>query len=199
MLRSRTSRVRNGFRSCQRLACASGWMLGASALLACGAPETAAVLASTEQPILRGDVDTQHRQVMLLANRAGFLCTGTLIHTEKKTGFLLTAAHCAVDERADGSVVPFAASQFLVIPGTDFEQATTAFSVQAVSVEPGYDGSFALDDIAVVRFSFGSEPVPTPIPPLSASEDELALDDAVLLVGYGQTETGDENSQRRHV
>jgi trypsin len=177
----------------------SGIVLGASALIACGHPADEVGLSRMEQPILRGSVDREHPEVMLLLDQAGFLCTGTVIHVEERTGFLLTAAHCVTEaaERGTG-VVPIPAHQFMIVPGEDFAESTTAFSVNAVHVEPTYDGSFAAD-VAVVRFSFGNEPAPSVIRPLSAAEDELAVADELTLVGYGQTESDDANTQRRSV
>jgi secreted trypsin-like serine protease len=176
--------------------------LGASALMACGNPAgevESATLSRAEQPILGGSIDRAHPEVMLLLDRAGFLCTGTVIHVEQRTGFLLTAAHCVTQaaERGPG-VVPIPADQFMVVPGEDFAESTTAFSVNAVHVEPSYDGSFAAD-VAVVRFSFGNEAPPGVLRPLGAADDELAVDAELELVGYGQTESDEANTQRRSV
>jgi secreted trypsin-like serine protease len=177
------------------------WITGSLlmvALGACSSGNEAMELGHTEQPILRGQLDREHPQVMLLADRAGFLCTGTLIDVQGHTGFLLTAAHCVTEE--DGRATRISPDRFLVIAGNDFETSTTAFPVESIQVHPGYDGSFAVDDVAVVRLDLGSTTPPTPIPPLSAKEDKLEVGDALLLVGYGQTEQSEEeNSVRRHV
>lgn len=175
-------------------------IFAASALSACGSPTDEIAISRLEQKIFGGVVDEAHPEVMLLASRAGFLCSGTVIRVEEGRAFLLTAAHCVTEEVEPGAgVVPMAASQLLVVPGTDFAESTTAFSVDAVSVEPSYDGSFAGADIALVRFFFGGAPPPSAIPPLSSAEDQLAVEDELLLVGYGQTEAEDENTQRRRV
>jgi hypothetical protein len=181
------------------IASAASVVLGATALIGCGQPTEEAEVSRIEQPILRGSIDHEHPEVMLLLDQAGFLCTGTVIHVEGRTGFLLTAAHCVTEaaERGTG-VVPIPANQFMVVPGEDFAESTTAFSVNAVHVEPTYDGSFAAD-VAVVRFSFGNEPAPDVIRPLSSAEDELAVNDELTLVGYGQTESDDANTERRSV
>ena len=164
-------------------------------LVACGDPASdGSVLSHVAQPILGGSADTQHSAVMLLLDRRGFLCTGTVIQAAEQTGFLLTAAHCVTDE-SGASLSP---DDFLVVPGDDFAESTRAFSVESVSVAPGYDGSFAADDIAVVRFF--SEDVPLPaIPVLGPAQDALGVGDALLLVGYGQTETDEDNTLRRQV
>jgi secreted trypsin-like serine protease len=168
-------------------------------LLACGDPAGGVVLADLEQPILRGVVDEDHSAVMLLASRAGFLCSGTVIHVEQGSGFLLTAGHCVTEESPrGGALVPIAASDFVVVPGTDFAEGTLEYPVDTVSVEPSYDGSFAAD-VAVLRFSFGADPAPSVIEPLSSDEDRLAVADALLLVGFGQTEVDEGNTERRRV
>jgi len=177
-------------------------VLLASALMACSAPEPAGSndsLSQLTQPIIGGVLDTDHPEVMLLANRAGFLCTGTVIQFEQQMGFLLTAAHCVTDEDDEAETVPLRARDFIVIPGIDFTQSTTAFSVTDISVEPRYRGGFAEHDIAIVQFFFGNAPAPGVIPPLLQSEDLLDVTDPLLLIGYGQTETDEDNTQRRHV
>lgn len=186
-----------------RLERVAGMLLAASGLAACSGPAGDLVdqpaIAPLEQRILGGSIDNAHPEVMLLASRTGFLCTGTVIHVEAETAFLLTAAHCVTEEAARGGVVTIPANQFLVVPGTDFAESTRAFSVDAVSVEPNYDGSFAASDIAIVRFFFGNAPAPTAIPPLSSADDALAENDQLLLVGYGQTEADAANTERRRV
>jgi trypsin len=176
--------------------------LATSALLACGSSGDEIALSRVDQPILRGVVDEAHPQVMLLANTArGFLCTGTVIHVDAdmRSAFLLTAGHCATEENATfGGLVPLPAGEFVVVPGTDFAESTTELAVDEVHVEPAYDGSFAAD-VAVIRFSYGAAPAPVAIPALTSSEDALAADDELLLVGYGQTESDLANTERRSV
>jgi trypsin len=177
----------------------AGIALAASALSACGSPADELAIGSAQQKILGGVVDDDHSEVMLLVNRAGFLCTGTVIRAERQRAFLLTAAHCLTEEAARGGVTPIAADQFVVVPGVDFAESTSAFPVDAVSVEPNYDGSFAGNDIGIVRFFFGNAAAPKAIPPLAAADDKLAVNDGLLLVGYGQTEVDEDNTQRRRV
>jgi secreted trypsin-like serine protease len=146
---------------------------------------------------LRGQIDREHSQVMLLVNQAGFLCTGTLIQVREQTGFLLTAAHCVTEEEPGAPRLP--AEQFVVLAGTDFLDSTALFAVDQIRVHPGYDGTFAQDDVAIVRVDLGDSTPPRAIPPLTAQEDALQVKDRLLLVGYGQTESDDENSLRRQV
>jgi secreted trypsin-like serine protease len=170
--------------------------------MACGASEPAGSndnLSQLTQPIIGGALDTEHPEVMLLANRAGFLCTGTVIHVEQQMGFLLTAAHCVTGEDDEAETVPLRARDFIVIPGADFTESTTAFSVADIAVEPRYRGGFAEHDIAIVQFFFGNAPAPGVILPLLQNEDILDVDDTLLLIGYGQTETDEDNTKRRQV
>jgi len=163
--------------------------------LACGQPASDVIaLSRAAQPIFGGGVDTEHPEVMLLASRRGFLCTGTVIDADDTTGFLLTAAHCVTEE--DGSALP--AADFVVVSGQDFAESTSAFEVESVSVEPSYDGSFAANDVAVVRFFADGAALGT-IPALGVAGDALAAGDDLVLVGYGQTELDADNTQRRRV
>ena len=180
----------------QRVPCAVV-ALAALALSACSSSDSAPVLGQTQQAILRGQLDREHPQVMLLANEAGFLCSGTLIDVLGHSGFLLTAAHCVTDQDEEATRLP--PEQFVVIAGNDFLNGTSAFAVDAIQVHPGYDGSFAVDDVAIVRIELGDVAPPPVIPPLFAEQDTLRVNDRLLLVGYGQTEREQENSVRRHV
>src|SRR5262245_33256334 len=165
------------------------------ALAACGnASSEPVALSHAEQPIFGGGVDTEHPEVMLLASQRGFLCSGTVVATDGPIGFLLTAAHCVTEE--DGTALP--ADDFVVVPGEDFAESTSAFAALSVSVEPSYDGSFAANDVAVVGF-FAEDAALGHIPALGAAEDELAIGDDLLLVGYGQTELDGDNTRRRSV
>ncbi|MEO8185438.1 MAG: trypsin-like serine protease [Deltaproteobacteria bacterium] len=180
-------------RRCRFVTCA----LAALALSACSSSDGTLPLGRAEQPILRGQIDREHPQVMLLANQAGFICTGTLIHVRDRTGFLLTAAHCVTQDDPGATRLP--PKQFVVLAGDDFLASSDAFPVEAIRVHPGYDGTFALNDVAIVRLALDDATPPPAIPPLSGQDDTLDVDDGLLLIGYGQTERADENSVRRHV
>lgn len=171
--------------------------LAALVLSACSSSDSSLELGQNQEPILRGQLDREHPQVMLLANEAGFVCTGTLIDVLGHSGFLLTAAHCVT--ASDEGATRLSPAQFEVIAGDDFLNGTSAFPVDAIRVHPGYDGSFAVDDVAIVRIDLGDATPPPVIPPLFAQEDTLRVNDRLLLVGYGQTEREEENSVRRQV
>jgi hypothetical protein len=179
---------------------ASGWVLLVSGLAACSNADVAdPQLGHLSQGIFGGDLDPDHPEVMLLFDQAGLLCTGTNIRSEDGSGFLLTAAHCVTRDAPGGGVVPLAPEQLLVVPGEDFAQSPFAFAATAVTVEPDYVGGFFEDDIAVVRFDTDAEPPPPVLEPLSAADDALALDDELLFIGFGETEAGGVNTERRRV
>lgn len=174
----------------------------ATASAACSSGSSSAPatdLARAAQPIFGGQLDRDHPEVMFLFDLAGGGCTGTNIRSADGSGFLLTAAHCVTAPGASGRFLPIDPARLLVVPGADFSQSDIAFPAQSISVEPGWDGSFASDDIAVVRFFFGSEPPPPTLQPLAASEDDLGVDSELLLVGYGATDQGGFNTERRRV
>jgi hypothetical protein len=96
-------------------------------------------------------------------------------------------------------VVALGPERLIVVPGEDAVESTDIYPAEAVFVEPAYDGGFAEDDIAVVRYFFGDDAPPATIAPLTPQDDELEPNDGLTLVGYGQTEEGEGNTERRTV
>jgi len=178
-----------------------------SALIACGAiacsqgkaPVDDLTLSSVAQPIFGGSLDREHPEVMFLFDLAGAACTGTNIRTENGSGFLLTAAHCVTVDVPGPGVQVIGPERFVVVTGEDVNESTEFFPAEAVAVEPGYDGAAADDDIAIVRYFFGNQSAPPTIEPLTPGDDDVQIDDDLLLVGYGQTEDGGQNTERRSV
>jgi len=173
-------------------------------LTACGADGAASPVADVElgrasQSIFGGDLDPDHPEVMLLFDQAGSVCTGTNIRSEDGSGFLLTAAHCVTDVLPGGGIALVSPEQLLVVPGEDFLLSPVAFLATGVAVEPNYTGGFAEDDIALVSFFTADEPAPPAIEPLDAADDALAVPDELLLIGFGDTEDGGLNTERRRV
>jgi secreted trypsin-like serine protease len=156
-------------------------------------------LSSASQPIFGGQLDTDHPEVLFLFDLTGASCTGTNIRTEAGRGFLLTAAHCVTVDVPGPGVVPIDPERFVVVPGEDVAESEVFFAVEEIAVEPGYDGSAADDDIAVVRYFFGNDAAPPTLEPLTPADDDLEIGDDLLLVGYGLTEDGDFNTERRQV
>jgi secreted trypsin-like serine protease len=174
----------------------------ASSLVACTGSDArldTLELSSASQPIFGGRLDTDHPEVSFLFDVAGAACTGTNIRTAAGRGFLLTAAHCVTIDVPGPGVVPIDPERFVVVPGEDVAESEVFFPVEEIAIEPGYDGSAADDDIAVVRYFFGNDAAPPTIEPLTPGDDDLEIADDLLLVGYGQTEDGDFNTERRQV
>lgn len=170
----------------------------AGGLTACGADASDPRLGRLSQSIFGGDLDPDHPQVMLLFDQAGLVCTGTNIRSEGGSGFLLTAAHCVTEVLPGGGVAPLPPEQLLVVPGNDFALSPVAFVGTAIAVEPGYVGGFAADDIAIVRYFTGAVAAPV-VETLGAADDALAVADELLLIGFGDTEAGGVNTERRRV
>lgn len=178
---------------------ASAGLLLTCGVTACGADVAEPQLGRASQPIFGGVLDADHPEVMLLFDQAGLVCTGTNIRSEAGSGFLLTAAHCVTEELPGGGIALLPPEQLLVVPGEDFSLSPVAFTGTAVAVAPGYVGGFAADDIAVVRFFTGNEPLAPAIEPLALADDTLAVNDDLLMIGYGDTEAGGVNTARRRV
>ena len=131
-------------------------------------------------------------------------CSGTTIATGGGWGFLLTAAHCVVEEdAASAPVLPLKllpTTVLRVVPGPNWLTTynTQYFEVAALSVHPSWDGLAGNFDVAVVRYRGATASTPA-IPILAPGEGTLALGAAVTLVGYGETETSTQNTQRNKV
>jgi MYXO-CTERM domain-containing protein len=182
-------------------------------LVACdAAPDprgASAPIAIERSAILGGVPDTTDGAVMALIHQQGTTmssaCTGTVIAKSGGSGILLTAGHCVVANNGMAVTLPLkvaAASDIFVLPGNDWQSALAAnqyFSAAQVAVHPSYDGSVnSTFDMALVRF-VGATPSMPVIPALTAAEDTLAVGSTFTLVGYGETDTNKENTQRRKV
>jgi hypothetical protein len=176
--------------------------LAAGGSLACGDgnhPVDALELSSASMPIFGGQRDTEHPEVLFLFDLAGAACTGTNIRSADGRGFLLTAAHCVTLDVPGPGVVPIDPERFVVLSGDDVAESDVFFPAEEIAVEPGYDGTAADDDIAIVRYVFGDDAAPPTIEPLTPNDDDLRIGDELLLVGYGQTENVEFNTERRQV
>lgn len=182
------------------IACGAAFL--ACSALACGegaAPLDDLVLSTVSQPILGGSLDRRHPEVMFLFDLAGSACTGTNIRSDDGSGFLLTAAHCVTVDIPGPRVRVIGPERFVVVTGEDVNESSEIFPAEAIAVEPGYDGTDAEDDIAIVRYFVGNRSAPPTIAPLTPGDDDVQIDDDLLLVGYGQTEDDRLNTERRSI
>lgn len=177
----------------------------------CSAPAPAEREApeQSSQPILGGTLDTTHQAVaaLLQIDSDGFLsgaCSSTTIAKKGQSGILLTAAHCVVELDAQGepTAVPLDPSALYLVPGEDWLTALNAlevFSVVETTVHQSYDGSVESPfDIAVVRYA-GALPSTPSLPILTSAADDLGGNSPLTLVGYGVTESNQDNTQRYRV
>ncbi|MFW5740276.1 MAG: S1 family peptidase, partial [Myxococcota bacterium] len=168
--------------------------LGASAL-ACSAdgfvPERS---ENREEAIIYGDLDYTHQAVVAVFANGG-VCTGTIVDVQGSSAYVLTAAHC-VTTSGPTALWP---GQITVAMGNDYDYATQYFDVAEVEFHPLYDGTDgSANDFGMLRITGTSSSTPY-IPPLTPAEDSLQVGTNVNLVGYGRTESGYNNSERRIV
>lgn len=172
-------------------------LLGCSAEVTTSSEEVAA-LAS---PIFGGQADFEHEAVVSL--RHAGRCSGTVVHADVEQAVVLTAGHCVVELDDEGDVrfpiTPVSAKELVVTTGQDVTQGLwsgSEFTADEIIVAPGFNGFLGNpDDVAVVRVFGDFSKLPT-IPLLSPAEDDLAVGASILLVGFGDTEAGD-NTERR--
>jgi MYXO-CTERM domain-containing protein len=174
-----------------------------------GSSDQSDSIAVQQSPILGGVPDTTDGAVMALIHQSGTTmasaCTGTVIAKSGGSGILLTAGHCVVANNGMTVTLPLKVatpSDIFVIPGNDWQNGLATnqyFDAAQVAIHPSYDGSVnSTFDMALVRF-VGATPSLPVIPALAPAEDTLAIGSAFTLVGYGETDTNMNNSQRRKV
>jgi MYXO-CTERM domain-containing protein len=144
----------------------------------------------SDDAIMNGSLDTTSKAVVWLYDQnQGASCTGTIIHVNGSTGYVLTAAHCSSMD-----VVAIADDY-----DTCFQQnnpACTAFSVVEQIYHPNWNNDAGNGyDFSLIRFTGAS--AQTPFVPAATSPDGLTGNSTIDIVGYGKTESGN-NTKRRH-
>ncbi len=174
----------------------------ALALVGCEAPPSAPgahgndpvdddAVAEAGDPIIEGSADTDHPGVVwLFDSEGGFSCTGTIVAVSGMTGYVLTAAHCA-----NMKVVAITTDYGECFGGAPGPDCTAIFAVDEQIYYPTWTGELDGNDFSMLRF-LGASPT-TPIIPAAGSEDGVALSTSTDVVGFGQTESGD-NTRRNH-
>ena len=148
-----------------------------------------------DEPIMYGEPDTYHQAVVGLYNEVVHgTCTGTVIHKEGRTGYVLTAAHCVVD-KSDRLVVP---GRLRILFGNRMVSPTFSTYAQRVAMHPMYDGGKSCpNDFAMLQFEYATTDIPT-IPVMQPAEDSVKEGTRLDIIGYGRTEH-DTAGERRHI
>jgi len=165
-----------------------------------GSPEEAS--AHTSAPIVYGSADTAHTAVVALLAplQGGFSeCSGTIVQVTSGVASVLTAAHCC-NQGAPTIVVMSDDYGASVSSIKSSHPPAPAYAVIAGSVrwDQGYDENALapVDDFCMLQFD---APAGTPVIPVATGSDGLAPNIAVEYVGFGTTESNQNNSLREHV
>ncbi len=129
----------------------------------------------------------EERAVVLVFNRRGGLCTGTIIAPR----IVLTAKHCV---QSPGATEPSDASAFVVGVGDTSRGLSETFDVSAVSTPPGVysdrgglSGALVGIDIATLTLTRGTTITPIPIHRESSAR---VVGQTMRSIGFGQTPSG---------
>lgn len=162
-------------------------------------PVPAPASETTRQPIVNGSADTTTDAAVFVYSETGG-CTGALFKVDRARdlAWVLTAAHCVLDQNQQNLVVPEG-----VVITKDYASDPNSIFIQAVRAEydPRYNNSDAYDFGVVTLQGIPDDAVLPPLLPLTGSPDGLAQGQTVTSVGFGVTNAqGDaENSQRNRI
>jgi MYXO-CTERM domain-containing protein len=171
-------------------------------LAACSDPGATAPgqLGTMQQAIYFGTADTTSQAVVAVINTDGGACSGTVVAVKGQSGYVLTAAHCAVkfvNNNPTTQVV--AANKLFVLKGNDYAKPDAQYPAGEVKIHPSYTGDTASPfDFAMIRIVGVPADLPV-IPVLTKAEDQMKVNTTLDLIGYGKTEKNDMNSVRFHI
>jgi hypothetical protein len=151
-----------------------GLLLCCSLLGACAPPS----LGARRAPILNGVLDPAHPAVGLLSAAGEPSCTATLVGART----LLTAAHCLSDEEKP---------PYTLLDALSIELGGTSHAAASATIHSSYSGWSLAGDVGVIRLA---QPVPGITPALVATSAP-AQGEAIVIVGFGCSNTGPGSSQ----
>jgi hypothetical protein len=155
----------------------------------------------TSERIAFGSADSAHTAVVALLAPAGpgFLqeCSGSIVQVKNGNGYVLTAAHCCNQYVPNVVVVSsdFTVGEQYVAGGTPVPPSHAVVS-GSVYYDSLYNGAGTDHDFCMLEFSGATAGTASLALP-AASGDGLQLGSPIEHIGYGLTETGTSNTQRR--
>jgi len=183
-------------------ACRLALLLVLAAVVASCAPPADEPVGSSAARIVYGTPDTTHTAVVAIIaadNTGVYGCTGTIVQMTGITAYILTAAHCCSDP-VPSLVVTGADCQ----AGYDYIQSggtmpsnVYAIVPDSISADPLYDGNanYPVHDFCMLKAIM---PAGTPAIPVATGSDGLSVGVTVEYVGYGVTQTNQNNSLCEH-
>jgi secreted trypsin-like serine protease len=178
--------------------------LAALALTGCsfdGSESPDELTAETQSRIVYGTADTTHTAVvsLLAPTRGGYTeCSGTIVQVSNGVASVLTAAHCC-DDGAPTIVVMSSDYRSSADHLSSSRPRAPAYAVIAGSVayDGGYHGraSAPVDDFCMLQFN---APPGTPTIPVAVGSDGLTPGETVEYVGFGTTQSDQNNTLRNH-
>lgn len=175
--------------SARSLLAVSRFLLAIAALATTACAPPAPELGVSEAGIVDGTRETGYPEVFLVYNRAGGLCTSTLITPR----VVLTARHCVV---GSGGAVASPSSITLYV-GSSERALTAEYRVRNIFIIPGSSGRIGdgnAEDLALMELTAPASEMPRSI---ALDSPNVLLGREITAVGFGQTPTGSAGTKYR--
>ena len=138
-----------------------------------------------ESWIINGALDYDHDAVVAIFTQQS-ACTGTIIHVNPPSAYILTAAHCFGLGPVQWNVI-----------GDDYNSPQAVLNTADYLVHPSYDDQQLVYDFAIIRATGASASTPV-IPAMTPAEDNLHVGSPILHVGYGLVSYPNGDTSQRH-